>query len=106
MKDIDPKYRTEKQISKAIRVLLDAEYILQQRQTLVLFSSEESGVYVIPSIIEKGKKRGQIEYMISDGLRGDRSYSSSVYTFEEAYEFFCHICKHGWTKGTRTKPNV
>lgn len=107
----DPIRRTNAEIDAAVRVLLDAEYLLNGRdqELVLLYSPKHRGVYLVPEVIteEMAEDRksliGKIEYMICDGPRGDRSYGSSTYNLKDAIAYFNEVCEWGWKGKSKVK---
>lgn len=78
---------TERSIRHAIRVLAEAT-----DDGVILDFNETKPVYIVPAILENGR----IEYQVSDGLPGCRSYSEDCYTYQEAKKAFDKVVSQGW----------
>ena len=80
----------EQAIKEAITVLLAASH-----ETLILAADAQKKLFIIPFVLPHGDidnpeeiPPGSIEYQVSDGLPGRRSFSNDFYTFKEALDFF------------------
>jgi len=99
----EPQPRTDKQINLSVRVILDALYLTNKKESLILMRDDDAKIYLIPSVMSpdstEDKRRGAmgaIEYQVSDGLPGGRSNSVDFWNFSEAAKFFTLVKENGW----------
>lgn len=59
---------------------------------VVLDSDPKRGIYILPAIRDDGR----LEYQVSNGLDGGRSYSRDMWTYKQAKAEFQRIQKEGW----------
>lgn len=80
-------------IDEHVRALLDFGI-----PEMLLAWDAELCVYLVATLCEESDEppfdqKDWVEYQVSDGLPGDRSFSNDFYTFEEANKNFEKVCK-------------
>lgn len=97
------KKPSAKQVNDAVRLLVN-----MTNNDLILLSDEIQNIYLVTLVHTKesakgsrdngnrGVREGTVEYMVSDGLPGERSMSFDFFNFHEAEKMYKELVRIGW----------